>query len=210
MQTATKAMSPEEKRLSRMIEVYATRARLAWNLPADVEDDLRSCGRVSLSEARARFTASRGVAFTTYAEHWIGGGIKRGARNLARTLRQGKRFAEDATRHGSQWANAIEMFDDLAVGSLGRESSAQEEGETPEETMLREERWKQVRAAFAAQSEDDQAILQACVIENANHTELGSQLGINKSTVTRRKQEATDRLIKTFRRLEQGRPLRGA
>ncbi len=93
------AVSPEERDVlitQHLPKVKYIADRMAAKLPPSVErDDLYGAGVVGLIDAVERFDASRGVAFTTFAEMRVRGAILDNLRSLDWASRNTRRRARD-------------------------------------------------------------------------------------------------------------------
>ena len=104
--------------------------RIASKLPSSVErDDLYGAGVVGLIDAVERFDASRGVAFTTFAEMRVRGAILDNLRSLdwaTRTMRRQAREVQHACaqfeRDNGRPATDIEIAEqmNISIGELRR------------------------------------------------------------------------------------------
>ena len=92
-------MSPEEREAlitQHLPKVKYIADRMAAKLPPSVErDDLYGAGVVGLIDAVERFDASRGVAFTTFAEMRVRGAILDNLRSLDWASRNSRRRARE-------------------------------------------------------------------------------------------------------------------
>src|ERR1041384_7306912 len=91
------AVSPEEREAlitQHLPKVKYIADRMAAKLPPSVErDDLYGAGVVGLIDAAERFDASRGIAFTTFAEMRVRGAILDNLRSLDWASRSTRRRA---------------------------------------------------------------------------------------------------------------------
>ena len=186
-------------RFRRMVEVYATKERLKWRLPASAEEELRAYGNLGLSEALARFDASRGVAFNTFAEYRVRGAIQNGAKALQRTKHAGissmvlRQVSED-----NAWDRVLDVFEDAFVGNAVAFAS---EEESAEDSVERQEQHHLIRAALSSLPQRRQDLLRWLFLEEADGAEVAARLGVHKSRLSHLKSEALSQLSLHFRKL---------
>jgi RNA polymerase sigma factor (sigma-70 family) len=191
-------MSPDAvvHRFRRMIEIYATKTRLSWQLPASDESELHSYGNVGLSEALARFDASRGVLLGTYAEHRIRGAIQNGAKALARSRRLAAQvLSEREADAGDKWDRILDLVEEVAIGTAVTVASA-------EDDLLQEEQCQQLQAALAALPKRSQDVLRWLFVDELSGVEVAAMLGVHKSSVTRIRTEALSLLARKLAEIE--------
>jgi RNA polymerase sigma factor (sigma-70 family) len=201
--TSERVSAEELARLQRMIEVYATKSRIKWELPIEAEAELQECGRDGLTQALARFDSSR-ASLPTYAEHRIRGAIKTGAKAMHRARRQAALLAPMQHKlrdsdSGDKWDAYVDLFEEVAIGSLAAlayESSAVRElGETAEDRLIRKQDWQQLHDALATLPERSEHALRRLFFDEASGDDLADEIGIDKSNITRLKKKALSELI---------------
>jgi RNA polymerase sigma factor for flagellar operon FliA len=195
------------KRFRRMIEVYATKARLKWNLPESAEQELHSYGNQGLSEALARFDADRGVELNTYAEHRVRGAIQNGAKALHLAKRVGASSLAARREHdaGDRWDRLLDFFEDVTAGASIAYAS---EADSAEDDMSRQEQCELLRTALASLPQRRQDLLRWLFLDELDGPEVAARLGVHKSRLSHLKAQALSQLSQRFSELED--PQRGA
>ncbi|MEM7682904.1 MAG: sigma-70 family RNA polymerase sigma factor [Planctomycetota bacterium] len=187
-------------------------------LPRKAEyDDLVGFGELGLVEAAQKFDPAAGAAFTTFAYYRIRGSIFDGIRKMAwlpprprkrvtaeaaaddiarqEAERQAAggagqgveelagRFDEVVTRLG-----AVFMMSDLSdEDGGGPEPSAEDD---PAEPMLAAEAKQKLTEAVAGLPEKDRHVIELFYFKGKSMGEIGVELGVNKSTVSRQHAKA--------------------
>ena len=165
-------------------------------------EDLMAFGFTGLLEARARFDASRGVQFNTFAYYRIRGAIMDGVREMAwlprrahalrRAAEGSDRLLEDAgdaraaappgQRTGT--AESVEALDDVLgkmVASYVMSSLGQDEDSappSPESQLLEAQGAAQLTAAVESLPDREQALVRGFYLEGRRFDEIAEELGI--------------------------------
>jgi RNA polymerase sigma factor for flagellar operon FliA len=190
-----------------------TRAQLGLDAPVE---DLVAFGFQGLLEARARFDASKGVAFKAFAYYRVRGAVLDGVRAMARLPRRAyarlkavealDRFAEetaDGRATNLQRPNVETNLRsiDAILGrvaaaytvAVSHEDAVQGAG-SPEEALLREERRARMREALRHLPERERLLVQGHYYEGRQFDEVSAELGISKSWGSRIHAHALDLL----------------
>lgn len=196
------------KRFRRTIEIYATKARVRWGLPASAEEELQAYGNQGLSEALARFDQKRGVELKTFAEPRIHGAIQNGAKALhhAKRLGASSLAAYSESDAGDRWDRILDLFEDVTVGATIAFAA---ETNSAEDNMVRQEQCELALAALSSLPKRGQDILRWLYIDNVEGTEVAARLGVHKSRLSHLKSQALAQLSQRFSELEED-PVRGA
>lgn len=200
-----------------LVVSIAEKLRIQLDLSVD-PDDLLGFGFTGLVEARARYDASRGVQFKTFAYYRIRGAIMDGVREMAWLPRRAhaiRRAAEGAdrvleaaadaraaappaARQGK--ADAVEAIDDTlgkmvasyVMASLGQDE--QSAPPNPEERLLEARGAADLRAAVEGLPERERALVHGFYLEGRRFDEIAEELGISKSWASRLHTKALGRL----------------
>ncbi len=191
-----------------LVTSIAQRLRREMDLSVSM-DDLRAWGFQGLLEARGRFDATRGVQFSTFAYYRVRGAmidgirkmgyVSRRAHELARLAEAADAVAEQSGenaggRSPAQLADVeatVANIDDIlarttaafvieAVGQAERERVPQ-----PEELMLAAEAGARVRRAIDALPEREAKVIRDFYFAGRVLDEIGADLGVSRSWVSR-------------------------
>jgi RNA polymerase sigma factor for flagellar operon FliA len=190
-----------------------TRAQLGLDTPPE---DLIAFGFQGLLEARQRFDATKGVAFKSFAHYRVRGAILDGVRSMARLPRRAYarlKAAEalDQSGEGKAEGNATAAAPsgnepalraiDAILGRVAAaytvavtaEDAAEGAG-SPEEALLREERFTRVRAALHKLPDRERRMIEGHYFEGKRFDAVSAELGISKSWGSRLHSHALDLL----------------
>lgn len=178
-------------------------------------EDLVAAGYQGLVEAHARFDASRGVQFNTFAYYRIRGAMLDYARkssNLSRRAYERVRLAESADRVGegvaemraadpagrADKAHAVAALDagisKLTMGFalvLAQQENAEP---SPEESLIEKDTALRLRRAVAELDERERALLEGHYFDGRRFDEVAASLGISKSWASRVHAKALEKL----------------
>ncbi len=185
-------------------------------------DDLIGAGMEGLVSARARFDASRGVKFNTFAYYRVRGAMMDQVRKMAylparthRLLKAAEAGDEvllaeaEALGAGpgtgqSDPQKTLEKIDDalgkltasFVMAAVGQDES--EEVPTPEASVIAVDEAARVREALEVLDERERALVQGFYFEGRRFDEVAAELGISKSWASRLHGKALDRLRKAL------------
>jgi RNA polymerase sigma factor for flagellar operon FliA len=190
-----------------LVESIARKLQAEMDLGCEL-DDLVGYGYRGLVEARARFDATRGVQFNTFAYYRVRGAILDGVRKMAWLPRRAHakiRAAEAADQVGEQvaeqraadpasrgrTADTVRSMDEalgritaaFTLSAVGQDES--EPAETPEEGLLDAELRRRVRGALAVLPERERTLVAGFYFEGRRFDEVAAELGISKSWASR-------------------------
>jgi RNA polymerase sigma factor FliA len=191
-----------------------TRAQLGLDTPVE---DLVAFGFQGLLEARQRFDSTKGVAFKSFAYYRVRGAILDGVRAMARLprrayarLRAAEAVDEFSESKGDGVANAAQPITPYAgnlraIDSiLGRVAAAYtvavtaedaaEGAGSPEEALLREERFARMRVALQTLPERERRMIEEHYFQDKRFDVISAELGISKSWGSRLHAHALDLL----------------
>lgn len=202
------------------VRQLAFRLRGQLDLQGVELDELIGYGFRGLLEARARFDATRGVKFETFAYYRIRGAILDGVRKMAYLPRKvharrkaamaqdevaeqagEKRLAEASERGGPPGVGAaLGAIDDVlgrtcaafVVAALGQDEDAPRP--SPEAQLVGKERSVRVRAALSVLPERERALVEGFYFGDRTLEDIGQELGISKSWASRLHARALGRL----------------
>jgi RNA polymerase sigma factor for flagellar operon FliA len=178
-------------------------------------DDLRGWGFQGLLEARTRFDADRGVAFSVYAHYRIRGAILDGVRSqgwLKRKAYARLKAFEAADAIGEQLAETRAQEKNTNVetrardldDALGKISAAfvmaavgqsdERAPETPEGMFASAERREAIRTGLAELPERERVLLESIYFDGTTLEEAGARLGLSKSWSSRLHSKALERM----------------
>lgn len=174
--------------------------------------DLEAFGFIGLLEARSRYDASRGAQFTTFAYYRIRGAIIDGIGKMARVPRSVVRRAQALSVLDAESENAAESraqashpdpkaaaIDSLSE-VLSRAATAftlaalASQPASPEENAAHNQSMDAVRKATLTLPERERMVIQAHYIDDRNLDEIGKELGLSKSWMSRLHAKALDQL----------------
>jgi RNA polymerase sigma factor for flagellar operon FliA len=171
-------------------------------------DDLLSAGMEGLIGARARFDASRGVKFNTFAYYRVRGAMLDQVRKMAylpakthrlvKAADAGDGFLEAEAEAQAQATGtevldrtaSLEKVDDIlgkltASFVLAAVGQAEHESETPESMLIEVNEAARVRAALEVLDERERALVHGFYFEGRRFDEVAAELGISKSWASR-------------------------
>jgi RNA polymerase sigma factor for flagellar operon FliA len=178
-------------------------------------EDLVAAGYQGLVEARARYDATRGVQFNTFAYYRIRGAMLDYARkssNLSRRAYEKVRLAESADRVGEGVAEmraadpqgrkdvaaTVSALDagiaQLTMGFVLAQAAEEAEPESPHEAYVTKETALALRQAIAELDERERALLEGHYFDGRRFDEVAESLGISKSWASRVHQKALEKL----------------
>jgi RNA polymerase sigma factor for flagellar operon FliA len=190
-----------------------TRAQLGLDT---LPEDLIAFGFQGLLEARQRFDATKGVAFKSFAHYRVRGAILDGVRSMARLPRRayarlkaaealdqsGEAKAEGNATAAAPSGNEPNLRAIDAI--LGRVAAAYtvavtaedaaEGAGSPEEALLREERFTRMRAAMSKLPDRERRMIEGHYFEGKRFDAVSAELGISKSWGSRLHSHALDLL----------------
>lgn len=200
-----------------LVTSIAHKLRVELDLQCEL-DDLLAYGFRGLVEARARYDASRGVQFNTFAYYRIRGAIMDGIRQMAWLPRRawaklrvaeatdavaeevGQGRAANPTGRADVGGTAEALDGVLAritsayvAAATGQDEQMAERG-SPEQTLLGGEQRARVRAALSELPERERALVQGFYFDGRRFDEIATELGISKSWASRLHSKALDRL----------------
>jgi RNA polymerase sigma factor for flagellar operon FliA len=181
-------------------------ASIAHKLRASIDyqgdlDDLLAAGMEGLIGARARFDASRGVKFNTFAYYRVRGAMLDQVRKMAylpakthrlvKAAEAGDGFLE-AEAEGRAAASgtadvkaSLEKIDDV-LGKLTASFVLAAVGqEEPESQVIEVDEAARVRAALDVLDERERALVQGFYFDGRRFDEVAEELGISKSWASR-------------------------
>lgn len=175
--------------------------------------DLVAFGMVGLVEARARYDASRGVQFSTFAYYRIRGAVIDGIGKMARVPRTAVRasralsvldteseHASDVHANNDAAADPKQAAVDVISLVLSRAATAYAltalaaQATTPEQDAVHQESLEAVRAAAANLPERERKVIQGHYVEERSLDDIGKELGLSKSWMSRLHAKALDQL----------------
>jgi RNA polymerase sigma factor for flagellar operon FliA len=185
----------------------AGRVRKELDLNCDL-DDLVAWGFQGLVEARARYDASRGVQFGTFAHYRVRGAVIDGVRKMAYlsrrayVARKAAEAADDvlereaATRAASPEARAdvqqtVQAIDDVlgkltasfVIAAVGQDESASPE--PVDEQLIDAEERSRVRVAISKLPEREAKVVRELYFEGRLLDDIAKDLGVSKSWASR-------------------------
>lgn len=199
-----------------LVTSIAHKLRVELDLQCEL-DDLLAYGFRGLVEARARYDASRGAQFNTFAYYRIRGAIMDGIRQMSWLPRRlwaklhlaegTDRIAEDVgdARAGdpagrSRLEGTVEALDGalsrIVTAHAAATAGQQEHGHegSPEQSVLGGEQRSRVRTALSRLPEREQSLVRGFYFEGRRFDEIAAELGISKSWASRLHARALDRL----------------
>jgi RNA polymerase sigma factor for flagellar operon FliA len=209
--TTRREISEDELEL---VKGLAGKLRNELGLASETED-LVAAGYQGLVEAHARFDATRGVQFTTFAYYRIRGAMidyVRKSANLSRRAYEKVRLAESADRVGegvaemraadpaarADTAATVAAIDDgLAKLTMGFALAYAEQSEpepSPEEALIEKDVALRLRHAVAGLDEKERALLEGHYFDGRRFDEVAAELGISKSWASRVHAKALEKL----------------
>lgn len=201
-----------------MVRAIAVKLRTQLDLRGDL-DDLVSAGSLGLVEARARFDATRGVLFSTFAYYRVRGAMIdhiRKSTTLSRRAYERVRAAESADRVGEDVAelrgatpaartdsDATVLALEQAVGRLTMAFVASclgqdEEPTDPEAALASRQTEELVRKAIDVLPERERAIVVGHYLDGKRFDAIAEELGVSKSWTSRMHAKALDRMRKAI------------
>ncbi|MEM6957251.1 MAG: sigma-70 family RNA polymerase sigma factor [Myxococcota bacterium] len=191
------------------------KVRAQFDLRGDV-DDLIAYGMEGLVQAKGRFDPERGVKFNTFAYYRIRGAIIDGVRRSTffsrrayakmkaaeAALELGEFVGEQeaAKTEGTTPAAAAEVLHDtlakmtasFVMASIGQKEEG--EGDTPEDSLVREQAKTRLRAALKELPERELRLIEGFYFEGRQFDEVAAEIGISKSWGSRLHYKALARL----------------
>jgi len=179
---------------------HAIAAEMLRRFPRHVDRrDVEAAAEFGLVQAAGAYDASRGIAFTTFAYYRIRGAVFDLLRQTART----NRFEEAANEYMADYSGAPTVpsgsasYEEiknvtasivtsyfLSLDSLPYEPKAEKE-ELPIDRLVRQEQRERVRNALKTLPEKNRRVLECYYFEELTLEEIGKQLGLSKSWVSR-------------------------
>ncbi len=204
------------ERYTGLVRSIAGKVRVELGMRPEELDDLVAWGMQGLLEARARFDASRGVQFQTFAYYRIRGAILDGIRKMTHLPRRvvararamggadlvgedvGQRI-EGARLAGQRGPDPVSTLDDaiqrITTAFLtAYQESATPEGPSPEEGAEQAQLIQKMRQAIQSLPEREATLLHAIYFEDRTLDDIGGQLGVSRSWACRMHARALDRL----------------
>lgn len=177
-------------------------------------DELIACGYEGLLQARARFDATRGAQFKTFAYYRIRGAVLDGVRRLGPMSRQGVVWSRMIESGDSIAENALE--ERLALGAnattetslaslqsamrrmvtthLVAEAAESEPTQAPDVRFARQETQEHIQAVVSGLPDHERRVVEAFYFEELTMEEIAKELGVSKSWVSRVHHKSLDLL----------------
>lgn len=179
---------------------HAIAAEMLKRFPRHVErSEVEAAAEFGLVQAAGVYDPSRGIAFTTFAYYRIRGAVFDLLRQTART----DKFEMAANEYMTDYSNApvdpannasyeeikrvttsIVTSYFLSLEGLPQEPTAHED-ESPIDRLVRQEQQTRIRNALATLPEKNRRVLECYYFEDLTLEEIGKQLGLSKSWVSR-------------------------
>ena len=197
-----------------LVRKLAVRVRNQLDLTTEVEE-LMAYGYRGLVEARDRFDPTRGVQFTTFAYYRVRGAMLDGVRAMAYlppSIHTQRKAAETLDREAeaanirraespearASAAATLEAMDDIltktcaayVISVVGQDQPS----DSPDETLIRDEDRKRIRAALDVLDERERALVEGYYFEERTLEELSQEMSISKSWASRICSRALGRL----------------
>ena len=200
-----------------LVASIAHKIRARFDLRADL-DDLLAYGFQGLLEARARYDASRGVQFNTFAYYRIRGAILDGVREsgfLSRRAYQQLKAAEAALYIGESIGEAraadpksredkertaetlrdaiTKLSASWTLAAVGQSEEEQTKHD-PEQALLTQEMRERVRKVVPILPDRERALIEGFYFQGRRFDHVAEELGISKSWASRLHHKALARL----------------
>lgn len=181
----------------------------------DEVDELVQWGAQGFLEAQTRFDESKGIPFEAFAYYRVRGAVLDGIRELSPFQRQGMAVARRAALTDAQLEDGLEervasgdaevdglmlsraldtLLSQLTIATVAAAAAAPERGSTPDEILLSDLERRRVRKAVGAIGGREARVLQGVYFEDLPLDELGTELGLSRSAVSRIHTKALDLL----------------
>lgn len=202
-----------------LVERVVRRLQRELDLSCD-PDDLRAWGHQGVLEAKARFDASRGVRFSTFAYYRVRGAVLDGVRKQGwlkrrayaklKALEAADAVTEPIAEVEGQSpsvtaaARAAQIGDILGKISAAYMLSAVGQGEdstpdTPEELVDAAELRAVVKRDLGNLPDRERVLIEAVYFDGVTIEEAGQRLGLSKSWASRMHAKALERMRKSLR-----------
>jgi RNA polymerase sigma factor for flagellar operon FliA len=190
------------------VRSIASRVRAELDLTCELED-LVAFGFHGLLEAKARFDASRGVQFNTFAYYRVRGAVIDGVRKMAylpRRAHQLRKLAEAADTLLEQEGEAraatpqargdvqatVQQIDDIlgkltagfVIAAVGQDEETSAPA-APDEQLIRASEAARVRSALDALPERERKVVHDMYFEGRVLDDIAADLGVSKSWASR-------------------------
>lgn len=177
-------------------------------------DDLVSFGQFGLIDAAARYDASRGVQFNTFAYYRIRGAIfdqvrKEHGQDPVYRAKMGARAAvddllEERAAEGASSADALDaaralagLLEETATALLLEETATAllpPEAPSPEAAAMHQDTAREIREALVGMPEKERGLVEKVYLEGLTIEQAGIQLGMTKGWASRLHARALGRL----------------
>jgi RNA polymerase sigma factor FliA len=202
--------------------VYSIAGRIMKSLSLKIDiEELASYGTIGLLEAAERYDARRGVSFSTFSHYRIKGAIYDGLREMGIITRQGSARARweanandliqsAADDNGANAENtsisvddeihAVEKIIDELIPAYFLSLDADESPEIadsnalPSELLEQKDMYRVVLQLVNSLPEDEKKLVERLYFKQISMTEIGKEMGITKSWVSRLHTKAIRRL----------------
>jgi len=184
--------------------VHALARQLHRRLPRHVDyDDLVMFGQIGLIEAAGAYDADSPAMFTTFSYRRVRGAMLDGIRKMAwrrmpsaaqrTTVEPDAEFAEaaDAFRKAVAQVGAVYMTSQVTRDE--RKIDPTETG-TPDEAAQTRESMGRLRDVLETLPRNHRSLLHSLYFEDESISDHARRVGVHKSTITRRHQQALDAL----------------
>ncbi len=177
---------------------HAVAAQMRSQSPSYITlKDLRAAAEFGLVQAAHSFDDRRDVTFTTFAYYRIRGAILDFLRETARTSRVERQYNDYSEEKGKRWDDAVNAENDLSPAQADEgESAAFSDaiwGDIPEpahharfcEQLIQREQRQRMRKAVRRLPARSRELLEAYYFESHTLAEVGAQMSLSKSWLSR-------------------------
>ncbi|HEX4772155.1 MAG TPA: sigma-70 family RNA polymerase sigma factor [Bryobacteraceae bacterium] len=197
---------------------HAVAAELLARFPAHVDrQDVMAAAEYGLVQAANTYDPGKGVAFTTFAYYRIRGAVF----DLLRETIKSARFEAAANEYMMDYSAGGGIPSDAEVKTVATgivasyflsidPSPGSPSAEAPIDTLLRQEQEKGIRNALKTLPEKNRKVLEAYYFEDLTLEEIGKQLGLSKSWVSRMHAKGLEMLRPAVERALSSRAARSA
>ena len=224
MSTPAPLTNDQRARVERHVDRVRKIASGVHRLLPHVElDELVSLGHEGLIEAARRYDPESGVTFASFAHYRIRGAMIDGARRHQRAGRQHARAVKalessqavleqaskdharaDLESLRSRVAAVRKLVERTSVAALMSQSAAVEPDQVAtepeaERRLVGDELRQRLSRSVAGLEPQEQLLVQAIYVEERSMQAVAEELGINKSTVSRRHGRVLDKLAEALR-----------